>query len=69
MRLRTSLIAVAGAALFAFAGAGTAQAGDHDDGLVVGHHTSSGVKFSDGCGHHGGDFAVWHSTNSFVAID
>jgi hypothetical protein len=72
MRIRTSLIAVAGAALFAFAGAGTAHAGGHgghDDGLVVGHRTSSGVKFSDDGDRHRGDgFAVWHVTESFVVI-
>ncbi|MYS83071.1 hypothetical protein [Embleya scabrispora] len=53
MRIRTSLIAVAGAALFAFVGAGTAQAGGHDDGIVVAHYSNSGVRFSDG-DHNGG---------------
>ncbi|MEU0938230.1 hypothetical protein [Embleya sp. NPDC005971] len=67
MRIRTSLIAIAGAALFAFVGAGTASAGGHGDGLVAGHRSSSGVHFSD-CGHHGDEFAVWNVSESFVAI-
>ncbi|WP_406279080.1 hypothetical protein [Embleya sp. NBC_00896] len=65
MRIRTTLIAVAGAALFAFAGAGTAQAYEHSD-FVLDHNTSAGAFLADG---HGGKIAAWSATNTFIKFD
>ncbi|GCD98138.1 hypothetical protein [Embleya hyalina] len=66
MRIRTTLVAVAGAALFAFAGAGTAQA--HESGVEVDHTTVSGVLIANGCGHHGGKLAAFHVEDTHVSI-
>ncbi|MFI1580207.1 hypothetical protein [Embleya sp. NPDC020630] len=65
MRIRTTLVAVAGAALFAFAGAGTAQA--HESGVEVDHTTVSGVLIGHGCGH-GGKVAAFHASHTHVSI-
>ncbi|MGC0415782.1 hypothetical protein [Embleya sp. AB8] len=76
MRIRTPLIAVAGAALFAFVGAGTAQAHEHEHGrehgrghhhgVVAAHRSVSGVVIKDDCGRE--KLVAFHVSESFAAI-
>ncbi|OPC79887.1 hypothetical protein B4N89_02060 [Embleya scabrispora] len=66
MRIRATLVAVAGATVFAFAGAGTAQA--HEGGVEVDHTTASGVLIAHGHGCHGGKLAAFHLSRTHVSI-
>jgi hypothetical protein len=66
MRIRTTLIALAGAAAFAFFGAGSAQAHERGD-VDVDYTNAAFVAICNG--HHGGGLIAGEITHASVSID
>ncbi|MYV97858.1 hypothetical protein [Streptomyces sp. SID3343] len=66
MRIRTTLVALAGAAAFAFIGAGSAQASEKS-GVEVEYFSAAGVVICDG--HHGGGLIAGAISAASVDID